>query len=77
MMTRLIDKMNLMAAGGTFKELSGRNFKTLKIPLPPLEQQNDIINRVSNYQTDILDLENAIEKKNRSITDEISKIWEG
>jgi len=50
MMTKLIDKMNSMATGGTFKELSTTSFKTLEIPLPPLSIQEEIIAEIEGYQ---------------------------
>jgi type I restriction enzyme M protein len=50
MMTRLIDKMNAMATGGTFKELSTANFKTLQIPLPPISIQQAIVAEIEGYQ---------------------------
>lgn len=50
MMTSLIDRMNLMATGGTFKELSATSFKTLQIPLPPLAIQQEIVAEIQGYQ---------------------------
>ncbi|WP_217447599.1 N-6 DNA methylase [Maribellus comscasis] len=50
MMTQLIEKMNSMATGGTFKELSTTNFRTLEIPLPPLSVQEEIVAEIEGYQ---------------------------
>lgn len=50
MMTNLIEKMNSMATGGTFKELSTSSFKTLHIPLPPLAIQEEIVAEIEGYQ---------------------------
>jgi type I restriction enzyme M protein len=50
MMSKLIDKMNSMATGGTFKELSTSSFKTLQIPLPPLPIQEEIVAEIEGYQ---------------------------
>jgi len=50
MMTRLVDKMNQMATGVTFKELSATAFKTLQIPLPPLSVQEEIVAEIEGYQ---------------------------
>lgn len=50
MMTKLKDKMEEMASGGTFKEISKSNFCSLKIPLPPLSVQREIVERVEGYQ---------------------------
>ncbi|WP_298308615.1 N-6 DNA methylase [Flavobacterium sp.] len=50
MMTKLVDKMNSMATGGTFKELSTTSFRTLEIPLPPLSVQEEIVAEIESYQ---------------------------
>ena len=50
MMTRLIDKMNSMATGGTFKELSTISFRSLQIPLPHLSIQEEIVAEIEGYQ---------------------------
>ena len=50
MITKLIDKMNSMATGGTFKELSTSSFRTLQIPLPPLSIQEEIVAEIEGYQ---------------------------
>lgn len=50
MMTKLTDKMNSMATGGTFKELSTSSFRTLQIPLPPLSIQKEIVAEIEGYQ---------------------------
>jgi type I restriction enzyme M protein len=50
MMTTLIEKMNSIATGGTFKELSASNFKTLQIPLPPISVQEVIVAEIEGYQ---------------------------
>jgi restriction endonuclease S subunit len=46
----LKDEMELKASGGTFKEISKTNFCSLKIPLPPLTVQKEIVERVEGYQ---------------------------
>ena len=50
MMTTLVDQMENLASGGTFKEISKTNFSTLKIPLPPLEVQKEIVAELLSYQ---------------------------
>lgn len=42
-MTAKIDEMNQLASGGTYKEISKTNFETLKIPVPPLEIQKQLV----------------------------------
>jgi type I restriction enzyme M protein len=74
MMTKLIDKMNLMATGGTFKELSTSNFRTLQIPLPPLSIQEEIVAEIEGYQK-IIDGAKAIIENYKSKID-IDPDWE-
>ncbi len=50
MMKRLTPEMERMASGGTFKEISKSAIATLKIPLPPLEVQNQIVAEIEGYQ---------------------------
>jgi type I restriction enzyme M protein len=50
MMKRLAPEMEAMATGGTFKEISKSTVATLKIPLPPLEVQKEIVAEIEGYQ---------------------------
>ena len=50
MMKRLTPEMERMASGGTFKEISKSAISTLKIPLPPLEVQHQIVAEIESYQ---------------------------
>jgi len=50
MVSTLVDKMHLLASGGTFKEISKTSFSTLKIPLPSIEEQNLIVSEVQKEQ---------------------------
>ncbi|NJN97967.1 MAG: restriction endonuclease subunit M/S, partial [Anaerolineales bacterium] len=49
-LTRLVGEMEKLASGGTFKEISKTNFKTLQIPLPPLDVQAEIVAEIEGYQ---------------------------
>jgi type I restriction enzyme M protein len=49
-MTEMIDEMKAMASGGTFAEISKSNFSKLKLPLPPLEIQEQIVAELDGYQ---------------------------
>ncbi len=48
--TRLVPKMERMASGGTFKELSKTNFCRLDIPLPPLAEQERLVAELEGYR---------------------------
>ena len=50
MLTQLVGQMINMASGGTFKEISKSNFSRLKIPLPLLEVQNEIVAELDRCQ---------------------------
>ena len=50
MMKRLAPEMEVMATGGTFKEISKSTLSTLLIPLPPLEVQKEIVAEIEGYQ---------------------------
>ena len=74
MMTNLIDKMNSMATGGTFKELSTSNFRTLQIPLPPLSVQEEIVAEIEGYQKIIDGAKQIVENYKPKI--DIDPDWE-
>ena len=42
--------MDTWASGGTFKEISKTLFCQLQIPLPPLEEQQEIVAEIEGYQ---------------------------
>jgi type I restriction enzyme M protein len=50
MIKQLVPKMELLASGGTFKEISKTNFCSLEIPLPPIEVQRETIVEIEGYQ---------------------------
>ena len=50
MMKRLTPEMERMASGGTFKEISKSAIAMLKIPLPSLEVQHQIVAEIEGYQ---------------------------
>lgn len=74
MMTKLVDKMNSLATGGTFKEVSTTNFKTLEFPLPPLSIQEEIVNEIEVYQKIIDGAKMVVENYKPQI--DINPDWE-
>lgn len=74
MMTKLVDKMNSMATGGTFKELSSTSFRTLEIPLPPLPVQEQIVAEIESYHKIIDGAKMVVENYKPRI--EIDPSWE-
>ncbi|VEN75239.1 conserved hypothetical protein [Candidatus Desulfarcum epimagneticum] len=49
-LTKLVPRMDLMASGGTYKEISKTSFSNLEIPLPPVEIQKEIVTELDSYQ---------------------------
>jgi type I restriction enzyme M protein len=49
MISRLVEQMKNIGTGGTFKEVSKSGISSLKIPLPPLEVQERIVEEIENY----------------------------
>jgi len=50
MIKQLVPQMQLLASGGTFKEISKINFCSLEIPIPPIEVQQEIVAEIEGYQ---------------------------
>ncbi|MBP7203801.1 MAG: N-6 DNA methylase [Propionivibrio sp.] len=50
MMKRLAPRMESLATGGTFKEISKSTIASLEIPLPPLAIQQEIVAEIGGYQ---------------------------
>ena len=42
-LTSIVDLLNDLGTGATFKELSGGKLKTVRVPVPPLPEQNRIV----------------------------------
>ena len=74
MMTALVEQMEDLASGGTFKEISKTNFSTLQIPLPPLEVQQEIVAEIESYQKIIDGAKKVVESYIPSI--KIDPNWE-
>ncbi len=74
MMTKLVEQMESLASGGTFKEISKTNFSTLKLPLPPLEVQQEIVAELDSYQKIIDGAKQVVE--NYIPTIQIVPSWE-
>lgn len=49
-LTKIVPTMQAWATGGTFAEISKSKFCELKIPLPPLEVQREIVAEIEGYQ---------------------------
>ncbi|MGC1391463.1 MAG: restriction endonuclease subunit S [Bacteroidales bacterium] len=75
MVKNLEEKMNVLATGGTFKELSKTNFCTLQIPLPPLETQKFIVSQIEKEQNIVKSNKLLMGIFEQKIKDRIAKVW--
>ena len=73
-MKSLEKKMNSLATGGTFKELSKTAFGNLEIPLLPIENQIKIVEELDGYQKIIDGCRLVVENYKPSI--DIDQSWE-
>lgn len=71
---KLVPKMEDMATGGTFKEISKSSIMTLEIPLPPLEVQEEIVKELDGYQAVIDGAQKVVD--NWKPTLPINQNWE-
>jgi len=74
-MTTKVDEMNQLASGGTFKEISKSKFEKLKIPLPPLEVQQQLVAEMEEQEKIIeanKKLIGIMKKKIEEVLNEIS-----
>ena len=67
-MTSLVPTMKAWATGGTFSEISKSKFCGLKIPLPPIDIQREIIEEIESYQKVIDGARNVIDNYKPRIT---------
>ena len=74
--TRLVPTMDMLASGGTFKEISKSLFCQLQIPLPPLEVQREIVAEIKGYQKAIDTHHQHIRDLESSIQTTISDVWQ-
>ena len=75
MMKRLTPQMERMASGGTFKEISKSAISTLKIPLPSIEVQLQIVSEIEKYQKMMDEHRSAIEDLEQQIQATVNKVW--
>jgi type I restriction enzyme M protein len=73
-MTTKTEEMNSLASGGTFKEISKSKFETLKIPLPPLEVQKQLVAEAEKEEEIITANRRLIEIMERKIEEVLNQI---
>lgn len=70
------DQFAKAATGGVVKNLNINLVKKVKIPLPSIEVQEEIINEIGSYQKEIEKLKDLILQKELLIENRISKVWD-
>ena len=71
-----VDEMIGMANGGTFAEISKSSFSKIKIPLPPLETQQQIVSQIEAERTLVESAKKLIEIYEQKTKAVIKKLWE-
>lgn len=69
------EELEKMATGGTFKEISKSIFEKVSIPVPPIEIQKSIVERIESERQIIEGNKKLIEIYTQKIQDRINKIW--
>ena len=75
MMKRLAPRMESLATGGTFKEISKSTIASLEIPLPPLAIQQEIVAEIEAHQDHIEKLKAEIAESEVKIKTAIDRVW--
>ena len=76
-LTQKVKEMQRLGTGGTYKEISKSNFSKIKIPLPPLEVQKEIVEQIEVKQNAINHAKEVIknlEREKRYFGQEIRKL---
>jgi type I restriction enzyme S subunit len=63
-----VEDLNALGTGATFKEVSGSKVKDFRIPLPPLEEQKRIVNKLDAASLKQQDLLRAIDRQSRNLS---------
>jgi len=74
-MRSLKDKLDSLGTGGTFKEISKAVIGALDIPVPPISEQIQIIDRIEDEQKLVEANRKLIALYEQKIQDRINKLW--
>lgn len=69
------DYMISLSGGGAQPNISQKIIRELKIPLPPIEVQRDIVKTIDELQNEIWNYQKSIVEKENQITETVSKVW--
>lgn len=71
----MIEQNSLMSVGAVFKNLTTDQLKTLEIPVPPLDVQQEIIDLMKAESTMINSCEEIITAFNKKIKNKVAEVW--
>ena len=71
----VIAQFERSATGGVVNNLNSEIVRGVKIPLPPLEVQKEIVAEIEGYQKEIVRLESEILANRQRIQATIDKVW--
>ena len=74
LMTKKTDEMLILSSGGTFKEISKTNLSKIKVPIPSIKEQNNIISKIDEELQLIESNKRLIEIYKKKIREKISRI---
>ena len=75
-LTNLVPTMESWASGGTFKEISKSKFCELRIPMPPLAVQREIVAEIEGYQRAIDEAKSQIVRLQQMTNDTVGRVWD-
>ena len=70
-----VENFKRTSRGSTIQGVTKRQLSELKVPLPPLEVQREIVAEVASCQHKIKKYESAIDDEKRKIEDAIKRVW--
>lgn len=63
------------ATGGVVNNLNSELVRNVRIPLPPLEVQKEIVAEIETYQNEIARLQLAIKEEEMKIQATVARVW--
>lgn len=64
-----------LSGGGAQPNISQKIIRELKIPLPPISVQKEIVSEIESYQMQIESLKELLAENEQNIKDRIAKVW--
>ena len=72
---RSMESMITGSSGAAFASINKGDIEKIKIPLPPLEVQKEIVAKIEGYQQDIEEAQTAITRLEQNVEDTINQVW--